>query len=39
MHEQLLVSVKVEPRSTSRLISALYIFPLHYLRDFDIRVR
>ena len=33
MHEQSLVSVKVEPRSTSRLISALYILPLHYLRD------
>ena len=33
MHEQSLVSVKGEPRSTSRLISALYILPLHYLRD------
>ena len=27
------VSVKVEPRSTSRLSSALYILPLFYLSD------
>ena len=33
MHERSLVSVKVESRSTSRLSSALFIFPLFYLRD------
>ena len=33
MHERSLVSVKVEPRSTSRLCSALFILPLFYLRD------
>ena len=33
MHERALVIVKVEPRSTSRLNSALFIFPLFYLRD------
>ena len=33
MHESSLVSVKVEPRSTSRLSSALFILPLFYLRD------
>ena len=27
------VSVEVEPLSTSRVISTLYIFPLFYLRD------
>ena len=32
MHESSLVSVKVEPRSTSRLSSALFILPLFYLR-------
>ena len=32
------VSVKVEPRSTSRLISTLYILPLFYLRDLNSRV-
>ena len=30
MHERSLVSVKVEPRSTSRLNSALFIVPLFY---------
>ena len=33
MHERSLVSVRVEPRSTSRLSSALFILPLFYLRD------
>ena len=33
MHERSLVSVKVEPRSTFRLSSALFILPLFYLRD------
>ena len=34
VHERSLVRVKVEPRSTSRLISALFILPLlFYLRD------
>ena len=32
MRERSLVSVKVEPRSTSRLSSALFILPLFYLR-------
>ena len=32
-----LVSVKVEPRSTSRLSSALFILPLFYLRDQNLR--
>ena len=32
------VSVKVEPRSTSRLISTLFILPLFYLRDLNSRV-
>ena len=32
MHEGSLVSVKVEPRSASRLSSALFILPLFYLR-------
>ena len=31
------VSVKVEPRSTSRLSSALFILPLFYLRDQNLR--
>ena len=31
------VSVKVEPRSTSRLISTLYILPLFDLRDYNLR--
>ena len=33
MNERLHVSIKVEPRSTSCLISTLYILPLFYLRD------
>ena len=33
MHERSLVRAKVEPRSTSRLSSALFILPLFYLRD------
>ena len=33
IHERSLVSVKVEPRSTSRLSSALFIFPQFYLLD------
>ena len=37
MHERSLVSVKVEPRSTSRLSSALFILPLFYLRDQNLR--
>ena len=38
LHESSLVSVKVEPRSTSRLNSALFIFPQFYLRDQNLRV-
>ena len=37
MHERSLVSLKVEPRSTSRLRSALFTLPLFYLRDYDLR--
>ena len=37
MRERPLVSVKVEPRSTSRLSSALFILPLFYLRDYNLR--
>ena len=37
MHERSLVSVKVEPRSTSRLSSAFFILPLLYLRDQNLR--
>ena len=37
MHERSLVSVKVEPRSTSRLSSALFILPLFYLRHKNLR--
>ena len=37
MHERLLVRVKVKPRLTSRLISALFILPLFYLRDLNLR--
>ena len=33
MYERSLVSVKVEPLSTSRLSSTLFILPLFYLRD------
>ena len=38
MHKRSLVSVKVEPRSTSRLSSALFILPLFFfLRDLNLR--
>ena len=37
MYERSHVSVKVEPRSTSRLISALYILPLFCVRDKNLR--
>ena len=37
MHERSLVSVKVEPRSTSRLSSALFILPLFFLRELNLR--
>ena len=37
VYERSLVSVKVEPRSTSRLCSALFILPLFYLRDWNLR--
>ena len=38
MHERSLVSVKVEPRSTSRLSSALFILPLFiYLNKIYVR--
>ena len=37
MHEKSLVSVKVEPRSSSRLSSALLILPLFCLRDWNVR--
>ena len=37
MHERSLVSLKVEPRSTSRLRSALFTLPLFHLRDYDLR--
>ena len=33
VYERSQVSLKVEPRLTSRLISTLYILPLFYLRD------
>ena len=33
MYERSHVSMKVEPRSTSLLISTRYILPLFYLRD------
>ena len=33
IHERLFVSVKVEPRSSSRSSSALLILPVFYLRD------
>ena len=33
MHERSLESIEVEPRSTSRLSSALFALPLFYLRD------
>ena len=37
MYERSLVSVNVEPRSTSRLCSAFFILPLFYLRDQNLR--
>ena len=37
MHERSLVSVKVEPHLTSRLSSALFILPLFYLHDWNLR--
>ena len=37
MHEISHVSVKDEPRSTSRLSSALYILPLFYSRHKNLR--
>ena len=37
MHERSLVGVKVEPRLRSRLSSALFILPLFYLRDKNLR--
>ena len=37
MYKRSLVSVKVEPRLTSRLISTLYMLPLFYLRDYNLR--
>ena len=33
VYERSHVGIKVEPPSTSRLISTLYILPLFYLRD------
>ena len=33
VYERSHVIIKVEPRSTARLISTLYILPLFYLRD------
>ena len=38
MYERSHVSAKVQSRSTSRLISTLYILPLFYLRDYNLRV-
>ena len=37
MYERSHVSAKVESRSTSRLISTIYILPLFYLRDYNLR--
>ena len=37
MYNRSHVSIKLEPRSTSRSISTLYIFPLFYLRDENLR--
>ena len=37
MYERSHVSAKVESRSTSRLISTLYILPLFHLRDYNLR--
>ena len=33
LHERPLLSVKVEPRSTSRLSSSVFLLPTIYLRD------
>ena len=37
MHERSPVRVNVEPRSISPLSSALFILPLFYLRDYNLR--
>ena len=37
MYERSHVRAKVESRSTSRLISTIYILPLFYLRDYNLR--
>ena len=37
MYERSHLSVKIEPRLTSRLISTLYILPLFYLGDLNLR--
>ena len=37
MYERLHVSVKVEPRSTSRLLSTIYFLPLFYLCVYNLR--
>ena len=37
MHERSPISVKVEPCSTSHLSSALFILPMFYLRDSNLR--
>ena len=37
MYERLHVSVKVEPRSASRLMSTPHNLPLFYLRDYNLR--
>ena len=39
MYERSHVSIKVEPRLTSRFISTLYILPLFYLRFTCVNVR
>ena len=39
MYERSHVSVKVEPSSTSRLVSTLYILPLFYLKFTYVNVR
>ena len=37
MHERSLISLRIELRSISRLSSALFILPLFYLRDSNLR--
>ena len=37
MHQRLRVKIKVETRSTSRLNETLYIVPLFYLHDYNLR--